>query len=529
MVHGGAGTGADTGGGDLERPATELEAEPSADDGPAVPYDRAIQKSVHNAYERAEPLLDQLVYHRVRSLELDIHTRREGANAPSGDWFVYHDDNPLMRNTSCARLTDCLGQLAAFHAAVPRHEVVTVFVDLKEPFGSGHLPEDLDDALAKGLGRENIVAPADVIARCPGASTVRDAVTGACAFPTLGALRGKFVIVTTGGTYCNADSLVARYGGDDPRARLAFVGPNVDGGCATESYDPRPDVVFFNMAFAERARASDIKSRGLVARVYKGGVPGGLNTAGDFAAARTSGAVHLATDKASFEQDGWAASHGPRGFPFTCEGCADDLVERDAVVGLRATSGDQWDGSDSAFFAYETDPLDATWSALVSVPSSHVQPFAKACLVARASDAADAANVAVCRAFDAHPPRAQVRAESGGPTVSRDASAFDGFTAETPAFLRLDVKSVGGGSEVTASASRDGRSWSAILTTTLSIPLRVRGATVSSHGPASVKGLFANLAKTQGGTITTMSTASLQQQALGAGAAGDAFDGVFPP
>ncbi|MDF2693646.1 MAG: hypothetical protein K0S65_2029, partial [Labilithrix sp.] len=77
-----------------------------------VPYDRAIQKSVHNAYERDEPLLDQLVYHRVRSLELDVHTRREGASAPARDWFVYHEDYPGLRGTTCLQLSDCLGQIA---------------------------------------------------------------------------------------------------------------------------------------------------------------------------------------------------------------------------------------------------------------------------------------------------------------------------------------------------------------------------------------------------------------------------------
>ncbi len=496
--------------------------------GGDVPYYRAVQKSVHNAYERREPLLDQLVYHRVRSLELDIHVRREGAIAPSGDWFVYHEDNPVMRNTSCAQLSDCLGQLAAFHNAVPRHEVVTLFVDLKEDFETGHQPRDLDAALAKALGRHNIVTPADLMRSCPGSTSVRDAVTGACAFPTLRALRGKFIIVTTGGTSCNENSRVARYGGADPSARLAFIGPNVDAACPVAAYDARPDVVFFNMSFDDRARAAELRSRNLVSRIYRGGAPGGLDTPLDFAAARLAGASHLATDKASFEQDGWAATHGPRGFPFTCDDCSDDLVEPGAMLGMRAVSGDQWGTSDSGFFAYENDSTDASWGALVSVPSSHVAPFAKACLVARESDAADAANVSVCRTFDGNPPRAQVRRHTGASTSSTSAPRFDGLAAEAPAFLRLSVKAAGSGSTVTASVSRDGKTWLPITTTTLTVPLPIRGASVSSHSAsAKVKALFTNLARTRDGTTATVTTAALQQRAIGAGAAGDAFDGVF--
>jgi len=500
------------------------------DDGPDVPYDRAVQRSIHNAYERFEPLLDQLVYHRVRSIELDLHVRREGAIAPSGDWFVYHEDNPVMRRSSCSQLSDCLGQLAAFHAAVPRHEVVTLFVDLKESFETGHRPADLDGTLARALGRSNIVAPADLMAACPGATSIRDAVTGACTFPTLRALRGKFIVVATGGTACSSSSAVSGYAGDHASARLAFIGPNVDPSCPVEAYEARPDVVFFNMSFDERASAAALRSKGLVTRVYRGGVPGGLATAFEFEAARLAGATHLATDKTSFEQDRWSATHGPRGFPFMCDGCGDDLAEHASVLGMRATSGDLWGTADSGLLAYEEDPGDASWGALVSVPSSHVAPFAKACLVARESDAADAANVSVCRTFDANPPRAQVRPRSGASTTSVSAPTFDGLTAEAPAFLRLSVKALGTSSSVTASVSRDGKYWLPITTTTLPVSLPVRGVSVSSHsGATKVKALFTNLARTKDGSITSMTTAALRQKALGAGASGDVFDGVFPP
>ena len=500
--------------------------EAQEESGPDVPYDRAIQKSIHNAYERREPLIDQLLYHHVRSLELDVHVRREGAVAPARDWFVYHEDYPFMRDTLCARFSDCLGQMAAFHRALPRHEAITLFVDLKESFEAGHQPGDLDAALVRALGVENIVTPGDVMRACPGAESVRAAVTGECQFPTLHALRGKFLVVTTGGTACYGRSLVSQYAGSAPSRRLAFVGPNVDASCPVFAYDARPDVVFFNMPFVERRQALDVERRGLVARVYGGGSVGGLDTAGDFAAARATGAHHLATDMVSFEESGWATSHRARGFPFTCVGCGDAAMESGAVLAVRATSGDVEGTSDSAVFAYADDEDDSSWSALVSVPSSHVEPFAKACLVARASEAPDAVNVAVCRPFDENAPRAQIRATSGGTTTVIEASSFEGITDETPAFLRLGVRKVSGSSEVTAWASRDGRSWARIAKATVGGSLPLRGVSVSSHGPVPVKGLFANLVRNANGRAHLLALSDLHLKAVGAGAAGDAFDGT---
>src|SRR5262245_5721563 len=100
---------------------TWADAPPSTEDRATASYADAVQKSSHNSYAREEPLLDQLLYHRIRSVEVDIHRSREGVKAKRGEWFVYHEDLPLMRTTSCVMLADCVRQLAAFHAAIPRH------------------------------------------------------------------------------------------------------------------------------------------------------------------------------------------------------------------------------------------------------------------------------------------------------------------------------------------------------------------------------------------------------------------------
>lgn len=486
--------------------------------GPDVSYASAVAKSVHNAYERAEPLIDQLLYHRVRSIELDIHAGKAGATAPNGEWFVYHDDVPFFRNTSCERLSQCLGQLAAFHRALPRHEVVTLWIDLKDSFSPGHAPADLDALLAKALGRANLFAPGDARARCPSATTVREALTGACAFPVLDELRGKFVVAVTGGGACDAASAVMTYDG-----AMAFRAPNRSAAC-TPSQGAADDA-FVNLSWDERAQATEARSLGLVTRMYKGGIAGGLDTKEDFEGAIAAGALHAATDKASADADGWSSTHDHRGFPFRCAGC-EGHVEPGAVFGVRATSGDLWGAADSGYFALaEPAATPDEWSALVSVPSSHVHEMAKACLVARASESPGAPYAAACRPFDDHPPRMQVRMEEGGPTTSATASPASGLSPEVPAFLRLRIEPNGGKSKVTAESSGDGLLWTTMGTTDLEGTLPVRGVAVSSHDSGPLRALFADVRRN--GTPLPFS-ALTKKKAIGAGATGDAFLGVLP-
>jgi len=499
------------------------------DQGSRTPYDRAVMKSTHNAYERDEPIFDQLVWHRIRSLEVDIHLEKGGTNAPAGAWFVYHEDQPFFRDTSCTMLADCLGQLKAFHAAVPAHEVVTLWIDLKDGPTAGHGASDLDAAITKVLGRDAVFAPADLVARCAGAKTLREAVAPPCGFPALGDLRGKFVVAVTGGTGCDGGGNVARYVGTTPNERLAFGAPNIDAACDAAKYDERPGYVFVNMPYDERGRAGDARKRGLVARIYKGGLPGGLDSAPDFEGAKAAGAQHLATDKVNAVEDGFSTTQTARGYPFLCDDCGPPRIEASALVGMRAQSGDIYGKADSFWFAAEDDPGASVWSAFVAVPSSHVEENAKACLMARASDAPGAPNVAVCRTFDVNPPVLQVRATAGADTAETELAPLAGVSAESPAFLRLRLVPKGGGVDAVAEASADGSSWKEVGKASVGVPLPKRGLAVSSHGGPRVKAIFGNVVREREGSKVTHTTKSLPlAKAVGAAASGDAFDGAEP-
>lgn len=515
-------------------PRAPLGTSLAADDtspGPDVAYSDAVQKSSHNAYAREEPIVDQLLYHRIRSLELDVHVSRAGSPDLDRDWFVYHEDMPFFRETSCATASACLGQVAAFHRAVPHHEVTTLFVDLKDGFSPGHMPADLDAVLVGALGRGALFTPEDAMKRCLGATSLRDALAGTCSFPTLAELRGRIVLAVTGGSACDASSPVRSYGGADPLARVAFLAPNVDAMCPVATQDADPNgPVFVNMDRDGRDQAAEANARGLVARIYRGGVSGGLDTRDEIAEARAAGARHLATDKASADFDPWAATHDGRGFPFACAGCA-GFAEPGDVLGIRASTGDLWGSADSAFFALAPETHEAeAWTALASVPSSHVEPFAKACVVARASDAPDAAYAAVCRTFDRYPPRMQVRAVTGGETTALDAPPLPDFDAEVPALLRLVVAPEDASTTVRAEVSADGARWVAIGTTTIAGALPARGLAVSSHDRAPVKALFAGVTRARRGAapVAIGLRALPWRKGIGAASSGEAFAGVSP-
>src|SRR5437868_14570776 len=100
-------------------------------------YNQVRAKSSHNSYQRIESIGDQIVYHRVHSLELDIHM-----SGAAGDFQVFHDTDST--NNRCRTLTGCLRNITAEHDLNPNHEVITIFIDLKDAFTTGHDRATLD-------------------------------------------------------------------------------------------------------------------------------------------------------------------------------------------------------------------------------------------------------------------------------------------------------------------------------------------------------------------------------------------------
>lgn len=477
----------------------------AAGGGSSLPrYSQLRAKAVHNAYQRMEGLFDQLVYHHARVLELDIHPAKGAWPTLPGDWYVYHDAGDGQ--TSCHRLSDCLDAVQSFHRAVPDHEVVTLVLDLKaELAGVGHSPADLDARLSKHFDAETLFTPLKLFSACPGATTLRDAVTG-CAWPRVDELRGKILVVLTGGSSCVSGGPMGYIqGGVDALERKAFVAPEITSDCAWSKLDGTTSAVFANMSYALRSNALQAFAAGLVSRVW---------SANDAAAwdSLVSVKTHLlATDKVNAEVDPWARTHSIGGWPFACIEGSCDVPPSEAmpIVRVDIRSGDIWGKADGFYFL--SRPFDTkarTWRAFVSVASSHVEEWAKGCIMARASLDADSPYAAVCRPADKHPIRLQYRASKGADSVAKEVTIppADTLDAEDAPFVRLDVAE--GATTVTAYGSADGTTWVKLGAFSFPEPLLLQGLAASGHGSANaVSFLFGKVAVSSGVPSTPLQLA----------------------
>lgn len=470
-------------------------------------YHEVRQKSSHNAFQRHEALFDQLVYHRIRSLEFDIFTSKAFESALTGDWFVYHID-VIDDDTHCRTLSQCLDQVAAFARAVPEHEVVTLWIDLKNNFGAGHQPEDLD-ALLEAAFAEALVRPAELLAACPGATTLQEAVTTrGCTWPHLESWRGRVIVMLTGGDLVDPSGPLATYVGADAGARAAFVAPGLSD---ARDLFTHPEAIVHNLELGDVAVAGAVRAAGMVSRVWV------VDDEDAWAAAAGTGVHHIATNQINRGEDPWANTAGPQGWPFECiDVCEAPASESAAIVTLTVDSGDLWDSSDEGLFAaMEIGAGEVAWTAGIAAPNSHVEPWAKACLAARAGLQADAAYLAICRPADDHPLRVQLREATGAGTEAFEFAGVPGLTGESPAFVRLERRA--DGTCVRGLGSSDGAAWTAIAEHCFAQPLTHVGLAAASHGAGSLPLLFVAPTATPGGPVVA---ADLALTSLGAGVGG---------
>lgn len=487
---------------------------------PASPrYDAVRQKSSHNAYQRDEAPFDQLVYHRVRSLEFDIHVGKTFAPTASGEWYVYHTDI-VDDATWCVRLGHCLEAVAAFTQTAADHEVVTLWIDLKDPWDDTHGPDELDAAL-RGVFGEALIGPAELLERsgCGDAPSLQAALTDPrCGWPSVDALRGRVLVVLTG-----ADSVLRTYHDESIVQRVALVAPS---GVGLGDAGVWPNTAVFNFAAGEVAQAAAHVSAGHVARVWD------CNDASSWDAAVAAGAHHIGTDMVSAHADPWARTHDGAGWPFACaDECPGVTPESEVtIVGIDVDSGDIWGTADSGWFLYDDhgDAPDGTWRGFVSTPNSHVDPFAKGCLMARASTDAGAPYFAVCRPADDEPLRVQWRPSPGASSTAAEdpITAPNTLDGEGAAFMRLRVSD--GGTCIAGDGSADGVTWVEIAARCFDAPLPLQGIAASSHDSGAVRLLFGGITHEGGGPAQRYDLGEFGAAAAFGSAAADAYDGVLP-
>ena len=471
-----------------------------------VSYDEVRFKSTHNSYEHHETLLDQLVHHRVRSLELDLVATRGGFASRADDWFVFHERPGFDSHyTTCTRLSDCLDQLRTFHLLNPDHSVVTVFLDMKRSDAIGYSvrnPSQLDQRLFTHLPPSSIFTPADLAVACPGvpfhADDALKQALATCGWPSLEELRGKFIFVLTGkkGTL---DRYIAS-SSDGPTERWAFA--------SSKSYASSPDYAVFINGTDDDIGSSDLlAAHGArhISRVYNSDwavIVGGINDANEWDDAVAGHINHIATDKVTRYKHPTFTTHSPNGYPAACHdsaACSTDAWSEpgEQLLTVEIETGGQLGGASDSV-AMLAEPVDdgayVIWNAYMSNANSFMSDSAEAgCLMVRADDTADAAFFAVCRRGPDRGVFATWRTGAGMSAQSMEADpivgingTLDDFQADDPAqdgvgFLELRYDATS--RCALALVSRNGQDWHTFHNwVCFNEAMTLQGVAAGSHG-----------------------------------------------
>lgn len=440
-------------------------------------YNNVQQKSSHNSYGRDEGLLDQLTFHHLRSVELDIYKGKIGRPNRNDNWYVYH--TPVVdTRTNCDQLTDCLALFKIFDEEVPNHEVVTVWIDAKDGFSGSHNEAKFDELVTRYLSRDDILQPADLYRACPSAGKLKDTVSLGCHWPTLSSLKGKWIFVFASGGYNTTRE-----------NRIAFRAQNVS---STGDVD-RASSIFFNTDSPSNSLSNYIYNLDFISRRYV------LDDRNGFEQAINGKVHHIATNKVNFLKDNWSKTHTTGNlvaWPFKCIGGCGNPREYGNTIGVEVNSEDIWGRNDHFTFLYQNrGTRHSRYQASIHVASSHVDRWAKGCLMARVSLASNSPYFAVCRPSDNSQIRVQWRDgySSNSSYVEKNISlsAAPGAELSDAAYVKFDTWREG--ECAVASGSLDGKVWTKIASRCFNEVLKYQGMAASSHGNSHVRYLFNNM------------------------------------
>ena len=249
-----------------------------------IPYHYAQFKASHNSYAKHELFIDQLSVESkkgevgCRGLELDLHRNGQG-----DEWSVSHDGE--YSGDQKKQLLTYLWALDKWADDDPDHDPVTLHLDIKTGGNVATGADALDDYLREYLGEERIFSPGDLMGG--GTDLVAEAMKG---WPTLGDLRGQFVICVTGNK-----AWKKAYSEMKLKSRLCFSDFDL------QVTDKAPDTTTGTRVFANIGYSAAVdqaprlmwlrEQRGFVSRVYN------TNQAESWTKVRKAGGNVIATDK----------------------------------------------------------------------------------------------------------------------------------------------------------------------------------------------------------------------------------------
>lgn len=270
-------------------------------------YNEVQFKAAHNSIDREESLTAQLDWDPkepanggCRGLELDIV--QDPKLAGPGDTWVFGVQHGGPYTPQTPGLARCLREVRQWADAHPGHDVITIHIDLKEEATLGDdkvFAAQIDRVFAGELGKERILAPFQLERDAP---TLLEGIKRH-GWPSLKDLRGKFIIIFSGG---DGDEPVARrrraYFTTSRRDRLAFVdldqrAAGAKGGDECDiksSYYQEGWRVFVNIELGRKDWARlgrEARRQGFVTREWK------ANDEASWRAAREAGINILSTDR----------------------------------------------------------------------------------------------------------------------------------------------------------------------------------------------------------------------------------------
>jgi hypothetical protein len=458
-------------------------------------YNEIQQRFIHNAFsaplsQKDEQLLDQLIYHRIRAIELDLMPKGVpcgSAGPPPGepDWFIYHDCSTIAYDmTTVQTLSEALRLLRAFHDAQPQHEVVTIDLELgsnKDLKGirsewDPYTPEQLDDLIRRHLG-EALFTPESLLTwggEKTDATGSLHRVVSTRGWPTTDEIRGKFIFIGHGGEKGDLEKYFDLASGlSTVHKRVLFLLDESDWKDPQFIADPFSWKIFHSEASPAEIAHLRRNLPGHILRSTETDDPARVR---EFQAA---GAHFLFTNSMDADEHPFIRFHNGNLYPFAASvpkpngtfpvgdealvhPSVDNKIEPGSifVVGDKS-GGDMDDHSDDFTFAHNTGSgLPETWTVeIASASNRRFHPHGKGFLMARASLASDAPYFAVGRTADRFGLRIQYRTAPGGDTGFAELSVADQRDIENRHFVKLEITPHNGGTRCGGFGSIDGRSW----------------------------------------------------------------------
>lgn len=245
--------------------------------GDTLLYNNKYSVACHNCYEKkySSSLEEALAY--TSTLELDIWDSQYfigKKKCPGTDWFVKHS---LFQkgNKNCAggSLKVCFTEIEEWTRKNPDHDVLTIYIDKKEGWGSNRSarkPEDLDNLISSIFPESKIYSPKNVLQEN---TNLRSSVQG-CNWPSTKDLKGKVIFVITDATlFKKRNKILDKYLNKQQNNSLCFVAPLIKKqdeianpkGLASKNYC---NVIFYNLRYKNAALSSHINSSNYINRVY---------------------------------------------------------------------------------------------------------------------------------------------------------------------------------------------------------------------------------------------------------------------